>query len=255
MGFLSSFFKQKKTQEELLPLNISKFIKADMHSHILHGIDDGAKNIDQSIELIEGLQEIGFSHLLCTPHVMSDFYRNSTETIKEKLDVIRNEIDKRNIKITINASAEYYFDEELTKRLANNDILSFGKEKYLLFEFSYLNERQLIFESIADMIQAGYTPVLAHPERYPYYIMNPEKFDHLKSMGVKFQINLLSLIGNYGDTAVYGANYLIDKKFVDFVGTDIHKYEQLRGLKKVLKNEYLHKLFNSDTLLNHTLVQ
>ena len=255
MNFLSSLFKQKKTQEEFLPISISEHIKADMHSHILPGIDDGARNIDNSIELVESLQELGFSRLLCTPHVMSDFYRNSTEIIKEKLDLLRNEIDKRNIKITINASAEYYFDEELRKRLANNDILSFGKENYLLFEFSYLNEHQLIFDSITDMVQAGYTPVLAHPERYPYYVINPEKFDHLKSMGVKFQINLLSLTGNYGDTAVYGSNYLIDKKFVDFVGTDIHKYEQLEGLKKVLKNEHLHKLINSNTLLNHTLFE
>lgn len=255
MGFLSSLFKQQKTQEELIPINIPELIKADMHSHILPGIDDGAKNIDQSIELIEGLQELGFSHLLCTPHVMSDFYRNSTETIKEKLDVLRNEIDKRNIKISIDASAEYYFDEELRKRLANNDLLTFGKENYLLFEFSYFNEHQLIFENITSIIQAGYTPVLAHPERYPYYVMAPEKFDYLKSMGLKFQINLLSLVGNYGDTAVNGANYLIEKNFVDFIGTDIHKNEHLEGLKKVLKNEHLHKLVNSGTLLNHTLVK
>ena len=254
MGFLSSFFKQKKTQKELLPINISELIKSDMHSHILPGIDDGAKNIDQSLELIEGLQEIGFSHILCTPHVMSDFYRNSTEKIKEQLYIIRNEIDKRNIKINIDASAEYYFDEELRKRLLNNDILSFGKENYLLFEFSYFNEHQLVFENIKDIIQSGYTPVLAHPERYPYYVVNQEKFDHLKSLGVKFQINLLSLAGNYGRTAIYGANYLIDKKFVDFIGSDIHKTEQLVGLKKVLKHEHLHKLINSNTLLNDTLV-
>ena len=255
MGFLSSLFKQKKTKEELSPINLTKYVKSDIHSHILPGIDDGAKDIDQSIELIEGLQEIGFSKLLCTPHVMSDFYRNSTETINKKLDIVRNELDKRNIKINIDASAEYYFDEELIKRLRNKDILSFGKENYLLFEFSYFNEHQRVFESISDMIQGGYTPVLAHPERYPYYVMNLEKFDHLKSMGVKFQVNLLSLVGNYGNTAVYGANYLIDKNFIDFIGTDIHKNEHLEGLKKVLKNEHLHKLINSSTLLNNTLVQ
>ena len=120
MGFLSSLFKQKKTQEELLPINIPELIKADMHSHILPGIDDGAKNIDQSIELIEGLQEIGFSHVLCTPHVMSDFYRNSTETIKEKLDVLRNEIDKRNIKISSVCKFEFV-DTVKSKNIDQND--------------------------------------------------------------------------------------------------------------------------------------
>ena len=84
--------------------------------------------------------------------------------------------------------------------------------------------------------------------------MNLEKFDHLKSIGVKFQINLLSLNGNYGDSALQGANYLIEKKFVDFIGTDIHKNGHLDGLKKVLNNEHLHNLVNSNILLNHTLI-
>jgi len=253
MGVLSNLFKKKKTQKELLPVDISKDIFSDMHSHILPGIDDGAKNLDQSIELIEGLIELGFSQLLCTPHVMSDFYRNSSDIIKEHLDILRNELDKRNINIDIDASAEYYFDEELIKRLKNKDILSFGEENYLLFEFSYLNEHQRIFETITDMLEAGYTPVLAHPERYPYYVMDLEKFSKLKSMGIKFQINLLSLAGYYGESAIYGASHLIDHNFVDFVGSDIHKKEHLEGLKKVLKNEHLHKLINSNTLLNQSL--
>jgi len=255
MGLLSKFFKKKKHQEELLAIDLSKYVKADMHSHILPGIDDGAKDISQSIELIEGLIQLGFSQLLCTPHVMSDFYRNSTDTIKENLDVLRNELDKRNINININAAAEYYFDEELIKRLKNKDILSFGKKNYLLFEFSYLNEQQQIFEIISDMIEAGYTPILAHPERYPYYVMNLEKFDQIKSMGVKFQINLLSLLGNYGESAFHGAKHLIDNNYVDFIGTDIHKTEHLEGLKKVLKNEHLHTLINSNNLLNSSLLE
>ena len=127
MGVLSNLFKKKKPQKELLPVDISKDIFSDMHSHILPGIDDGAKNLDQSIELIEGLIELGFSQLLCTPHVMSDFYRNSSDIIKEHLDILRNELDKRNINIDIDASAEYYFDEELIKRLKNKDILSDSK--------------------------------------------------------------------------------------------------------------------------------
>jgi tyrosine-protein phosphatase YwqE len=255
MSFLSDLFKKKKYKEELSPINLSEYIKVDMHSHILPGIDDGAKNIDQSIELIEGLIGLGFSQLLCTPHVMTDFYRNSTDLIKIKLDQLRNELDRRNININIRASAEYYFDEELTKRLKRNDIISFGKERYLLFEFSYLNEQQQIFEIITDMINAGYTPVLAHPERYPYYVMNSEKFRQIKSMGVKFQINLLSLTGNYGISAVKGAKYLIDENLVDFIGTDIHKNTQLEGLEHVLKNEHLHSLIKSNNLLNSSLVE
>lgn len=254
MGFLSSLFKKKEPQQELPPIDISTLIKADMHSHILPGIDDGAKDIEESIQLIEGLSNLGFSQLLCTPHVMHDFYRNSTSTILSGLDNLRNELDKRNINISIDASAEYYFDEELVKRVSSKDIITFGKEKYILFEFSYFNEHQGIFEGITDMIQAGYTPILAHPERYPYYVMDLQQFNKLRDMGLKFQLNLLSFTGLYGENAVHGANYLIDQGLVDFIGTDIHKQAHLPGLQKALKAPKLHELVNSGKLLNRTLI-
>lgn len=255
MGILSSFFKKKKSQQELKPIDVSSLIQADMHSHILPGIDDGSKSIEESINIINGLIDLGYSQLLCTPHVMHDFYRNSTETIEYGLNNIKEELLKRSINIKIEASAEYYFDEELLKRVSERDIITFGKEKYILFEFSYFNEHQGIFEGVTDMIQAGYTPVLAHPERYPYYVMNLSKYDKLKGMGVKFQLNLLSFSGYYGDSAIHGVNYLIDKGYVDFIGTDIHRESQFENLNKALKSQRLHELVNSGALLNHKLAE
>jgi tyrosine-protein phosphatase YwqE len=184
---------------------------------------------------------------------MHDFYKNSTVIIQNKLNFIKKELIKRSIDIEIEASAEYYFDEELLKRIAERDIITFGAKKYLLFEFSYINEHQGIFELVTDIIQAGYTPVLAHPERYSYYVKDLKKYDILKGMGIKFQLNLLSFSGYYGDSAIYGAKYLIERSFVDFIGTDIHKESQFEGLKKALKSEQLHQLVNSGVLLNHTL--
>ena len=254
MGFLSSLFKKKEPKQELPTIDISALIKADMHSHILPGIDDGAQSIEDSIALIKGLKDLGYSQLLCTPHVMHDFYRNSTDTILSGLDTLKKELEKQSIDIEINASAEYYFDEELAQRVASRDIITFGEEKYILFEFSYFNEHQGIFEGVTDMIQAGYTPVLAHPERYPYYVMDLQQYDRLKDMGLKFQLNLLSFAGHYGESAVHGSHYLIDKGFVDFIGTDIHKEAHLPGLKEALKSEKLHELVNSGKLLNHKLI-
>lgn len=255
MGFLSSLFKKKEPQQELPLADISNFVKCDMHSHLLPGIDDGAESLQDSIKMIAGLKELGYSNLLCTPHVMHDFYRNSTDTILSGLNQLKEELNKNDIDININAAAEYYFDEELTKRVANKDILTFGQEQYLLFEFSYFNEHQGVFEGITDMIQSGYTPVLAHPERYPYFVMDLEKYDQLKAMGLKFQLNLLSLTGHYGESAIHGSNYLIDKGFVDFIGTDIHRESHLPKLEKALKTERLHQLIDSKILLNHQLAE
>lgn len=255
MGFLSNLFKKKEPQQELPPVDIANIIKADMHSHLLPGIDDGAQSLDDSLAMIKGLKEIGFSQLLCTPHVMHDFYKNSTETILKGLGQLREELIKKDINIAIEAAAEYYFDEELAKRIKSKDILTFGKENYLLFEFSYFNEHQGVFEGVTDMIQAGYSPVLAHPERYPYFVMDPEKYDKLRDLGLKFQVNLLSFTGHYGESALHGANYLIDNDFVDFIGTDIHREAHLLGLRKALKSPRLHELVNSKKLLNHTLIK
>jgi len=253
MGLFSKIFK--KTQEEALlePLDIGSLIKNDMHSHIIHGIDDGSDSLENSLEIIKGLQNFGYQKLLCTPHVMNDFYRNSSDTILSRLDEIRNALEKTNSPIELDASAEYYFDEELNLRLKKNDILSFGKEKYLLFEFSYFNEHHGVTEGITDMFMKGYTPVLAHPERYPYFVSDLEKYNKLKELGVKFQLNLLSFTGHYGESAIHGANYLIDNNFVDFIGTDIHRLSHLPIIAKALKNERLHKLVNTGNLLNSSL--
>ena len=251
--FLYRFLKKKEPKEQLPLIDVSNVIKSDMHSHLLPEVDDGPKTLDESIKMIEGLIALGYTNLICTPHVMHDFYRNSTNTILNSLEVLKKELIKRSININIQASAEYYFDEELKNRVASKDILTFGKEKYLLFELSYFNEHQGIFEGVSDIVQAGYTPVLAHPERYPYYVMNLKQFDQLKGMGLKFQINLLSLAGYYGDSAIHGANYLIDRGFVEFVGTDIHRKSHLPVLRKALRSEKLHQLVNSGNLLNNSL--
>lgn len=254
MGLFSNLFGKKKEEVVLPPIDMN-LIQADMHAHLLPAIDDGSTSIENSLELITGLQELGFTQLLATPHVMYDFYKNPTEKILSKLDEVRNALDKNNINIKIDASAEYYFDEELKDRLSKNDIISFGKENYLLFEFSYFNEHQGVFETLSEMFEKGYTPLLAHPERYPYFVEDLEKFDQLKEMGVKFQLNLLSLVGNYGDSAIHGANYLIDKGFIDFMGSDIHRTTHLPKLEKALTTERLHQLVNSGNLLNSSLIQ
>lgn len=253
MNTFWNFFKKKQIAQELPPVNLSDLIKVDMHGHLLPGIDDGAQTMEESIKLIKGLINLGYSKVLCTPHVMFDFYKNSTETILDSLKKLQEELQKRGIQIPIEVSAEYYLDEELFNRVKKNDILSFGPENYLLFEFSYFNEHQGIFDAVTDMIQAGYTPVLAHPERYPYYVAHPEKYDQLKNLGLKFQLNLLSLTGYYGESALYGSKYLIDKEYIDFIGSDIHKESQIIELEKSLKTNHLHQLIDSKKLLNYTL--
>lgn len=232
----------KKKSPELLPQLSCLELGTDMHAHWLPGIDDGAKDLEESLALIDFLIDLGFTRLIATPHVMSDFYINPTDKIRKKLDDVREMLHKNQRNIELSAAAEYYFDEELIKRLGNKDLLTLGNTNYVLFELSYINEPNNLKEVLGDLFQAGYTPLLAHPERYPFYAAEPEKYLELAAMGVQFQVNLMSLCGYYGAAAYAMSKYLIAQEQVSFIATDIHKIAHFEPINKALCTPEIHEL-------------
>jgi tyrosine-protein phosphatase YwqE len=175
MGFLSNLFgrKEKFEYEELHDFSD---IRNDMHSHFLFGIDDGAKSLDDSIEMIKVMKEMGYKKLITTPHVMADTYRNTPAIINEKLAIVREKLKEENVDIEIYAAAEYYCDHEFFHMISNEELLTISSEKHLLFEVSYLNAPE-IFDDVVFALQSnGYRPILAHPERYPFWFNNFDKF-------------------------------------------------------------------------------
>jgi tyrosine-protein phosphatase YwqE len=127
MGFLDIF---KKKTPQLPPFELSK-LKVDIHSHLIPAIDDGSQSLDQTIAMLQKFEELGYSKVITTPHIMSDTYPNSKETILPGLDLVRNEIAKLGLKIEIDAAAEYYFDETFMQKISNRDLLTFG-DNYVL---------------------------------------------------------------------------------------------------------------------------
>src|SRR5688572_30468129 len=197
-------------------------LKADMHSHLLPGLDDGAENLEQSLELVEKMVGFGYEKLIMTPHIMGDFYKNTPEGIHEKLGLLQKAVSEKGWNIQLACAAEYYLDEWFVERLKNNDkLLTFG-DNYLLFETSYINEPRVLSEAIFAMQSAGYKPVLAHPERYTYLYGKFDDLVKLKELGVLMQINLNSLSGYYSEGAKRVAEKLIDAKMVDMAGSDAH---------------------------------
>ena len=233
------FFKKSK------PLNL----KVDIHSHLLPGIDDGVKSLEESIELIKKFISLGYEKLIITPHVMEDTFNNSTSTILQKFQELKEATKELNIQLEV--SAEYYMDDELLRRLELNDILPI-KDKYLLFETSYY-EKPMNFEEVIFKIQAkGYIPVFAHPERYRY-IENMNFYHELKEKGVLFQCNINSFGKFYGKTALKKAQYLAKNKMIDFLGSDAHNMKYLDNLKKVMSDKRFLKLISSNDFLNNSL--
>jgi len=227
-------------------------VSVDLHSHLIPSIDDGAKDMERSIELILSLKEMGYKKLITTPHV-SDMFPNSTETILAGYNALKSALEDREIEIEIEVAAEYYADETFEALLKKKDILTFGQENYLLFELSYFTEPQDLETLIQEIKLAGYTPVLAHPERYVYFHDNFARYHHLKTRGVLFQINLNSLTGYYSDTIEKVVKKLIKEGLVDFIGSDTHHKRHTKFLKTCLSSPAYKKIFKNNTILNDSL--
>ncbi|NHA06582.1 capsular biosynthesis protein [Mucilaginibacter sp. HC2] len=226
-------------------------IMVDMHSHVLPGIDDGAKTPEDSIILIRKMMELGIKKIIATPHIMVDFYRNTPETINNALNILKAELVKENIDIPVEAAAEHYFDETFEARVEERRLLTMG-DNYALFEFSFINKPPNAIPVIQKMNDMGYKPILAHPERYPY--MDLEQFKNLHSWGCNFQLNTISLTGYYGRESKKMAESLIDNELIDFISSDMHHPKHAAALKEALRTTYVEKLLFDYPLKNTLLL-
>lgn len=232
------FFKKKEIP--LTDFFTNNFV--DIHSHLLPGIDDGAKNIDNSVELILKMYSYGIKNFITTPHVLGDVYRNSSETIKSKLEEVRIALNNKGYSdIKINAAAEYMMDEQFIDRLKANDILTL-KGNYILVEMSYFNAPMNLYDVLFDIQLKGYKPVLAHPERYNFFHNDLQNYHKLKKAGCLFQLNLLSLTEQYGKNVQKISNELLKQNLYDFVGSDTHHKNHLQLLKKIGTQKNLKKI-------------
>ncbi|RYU78779.1 tyrosine-protein phosphatase [Hymenobacter persicinus] len=229
---------------------------ADMHSHLLPGLDDGAETVEQSVELLLALQGLGYRKLIMTPHIMGDFYKNTPAGIRAALARLQEAATAAGVTdMTLECAAEYYLDEWFQQKLDSGEpLLSFGGDKkYLLFETSYINEPFNFRETVFNLKSAGYQPVLAHPERYTYFYGRFEDIEKVRAEGVLLQLNLNSLCGYYSAGARKIAERLVDAGLVDMVGTDTHNLKHTETLRhKVLPTEYLRKVL-ALPLLNNSL--
>lgn len=211
----------------------------DWHSHVLPGVDDGIQNMDDSIEVLRHLDSLGIETLWLTPHIMED-YPNTTEKLRIKFEELKKAWNG-NVKLRL--ASENMLDTLFEERLSARDLLPIGKNAdHLLVETSYFSA-PMGFEKILDSIMsAGYFPLLAHPERYTY--MNEKDYIRLREKGVKMQLNYVSLVGGYGETAKKKSIWLLQNGCIDLIGSDVHRLESNKTLieKSPDKKEHLELL-------------
>ena len=233
------------------------FIGVDMHSHLLPGLDDGLKEVETSVEFIKELQTLGYKKLICTPHILSDLYPNSRDTIMPKVDLLRKALAKAGVKMKIDAAAEYMIDHDFLQVIGSSkkaDLLTLDGT-YILVEMSYLAPSPVFEQTIFDLRMLGLTPILAHPERYSYYHPVFAQYERFKELGCKLQVNLLSLSGGYGQQVRKTAEKLFKSKMVDFLGTDLHHERHLHNLKELATQREFYDLIKDAELLNIDLLK
>lgn len=239
---LSIFRKKTRGTTDLSAL------RTDMHSHLLPGIDDGSPDAETSLRLMSGLQGLGYSRLITTPHIMWDMYRNDADTIGNAKSQLAS------TPVPIHAAAEYFLDDHFDQLLESDTPLLTIKDNWVLVEFSFVTPPMNYKEKIFNLQIKGYRPILAHPERYSYFLNSKKVFDELHTAGCMFQLNLLSLTGYYGKLALELSRHLIKNKLVSLLGTDLHHDRHLNTLRQSPSlNDTIKSLLDSGTLLNPTL--
>lgn len=236
------FYKKKKVLKDIIP---NDFV--DIHSHLLYGLDDGAKSIEDTKFLIHELQNIGFTQFITTPHTTPLVWENTKEGILNQYEKVLGELSLKSSNLRV--ASEYLMDDSFLKRLETEKLLTL-KDNYVLVEMSYINPPIQLYEIILELNSQGYQPMLAHPERYNFYKNDYASFKKLKQAGCLFQMNLLSATGYYGSGITDVADYLLKENMYDFVGSDVHHKKHLEAFssKIRLKNvDVLEKLVHKNT--------
>ena len=213
----------------------------DWHCHVLPGVDDGIKTLEDSLEVLRHFESKGMSTLWLTPHIMEE-YPNTTAQRKSRFEELRNAWTGN---LQLRLASENMLDSLFAERLAARDLLPIGEGgDHLLVETSYFSAPMDFEKTLESIMAAGYFPVLAHPERYRY--MDEKDYVKLRDMGVRMQLNYVSLVGGYGETARKKSIWLLEKGYIDLVGSDVHRLQSNQSLiaERPSKKDHLDMLLS-----------
>ncbi len=214
-------------------------VAVDMHSHLIPGIDDGVKTVEEAVNMVRKMQSLGFRRLITTPHIMWDMYKNTPDIILSGLETVKEACKKEGLSIQVDAAAEYFIDEHFVKLLQDGERMLTLPGNRLLVELPYSTPLLNTSETLFSIIGYGYTPVLAHPERYSYFHSDPAVYRKLRDQGCELQMNILSVTGNYGPGVQKTALWLLQEKLISLLGTDAHRMQHLEKIDQALSSKWL----------------
>lgn len=253
MGLLSRI--QNALSRDNAPGKAASALEVDIHSHLLPGIDDGSRSLEDSLDMIERKCRFGMRKIITTPHIMHEFYRNTPEIIHQKLEFVREALKERGMTVQLEAAAEYYIDDAFIALVKNKEpLLTFGN-KHILIETNYIQSHPQLLHVIFDLKIQGFNPVFAHPERYAYLTRPREKdtlagYQRIFDSGALFQLNLLSFAGYYGPQIKQTAELLLKEGMIHMVGSDAHKVEHVRIINAMKQTRLFERIMAADLMNN-----
>jgi protein-tyrosine phosphatase len=199
---------------------------------LLPGIDDGSKDLETSAKMLHAFEGLGFTSTIPTPHIYKELYPNTPETIKNAYDLLKQQKEVESSVRVNSYAAEYMVDEVFMKNLEQSSPLLLLNDTYILLEINFFGKTTMLKSACFSLCQKNITPILAHPERY-HLIKDISEYQNLKNQGFYFQLNALSLLGQYGPEVKQKAEKLLKAGLYDFVATDAHSVNDLKKLKNL----------------------
>lgn len=248
-NFFGLFAKKPTFLKEAIDLSI---LSTDLHSHLIPGIDDGAKTMDDALFLVKHMIDLGYKKLITTPHIQYDYYKNTPENINAGFEMLKKALVDNNLTIEIEVAAEYLVDDGFIEKVEKDQILTFNN-KYILIELPYTYEPPNLNNALFELQTRGYRVVLAHPERYGYWHQDLSKYEELHQRGILLQMNINSLTGWYSKESKKIAEHLIEKKIISFLGSDMHNENYMEQLKNSRFEISLKKAIETNPIKNSIL--
>ena len=208
----------------------------DLHCHILPGIDDGSKNLAESLKILRHAAEAGVTTAILTPHYVRDSKYNCNNARKNQLlEILKIAVQDAEIPIDLHLGNEVYLDQNLLDLLSSGEIATLANSRYLLIELPVLTEDQTARDTLFKLITSGFTPIIAHPERYAYVQKDPHYLDAFIELGCLFQGDYQSLLGKYGRAAKKSLAQLIKAGTITFLASDTHHSSDDYNLRKAIR--------------------
>lgn len=194
----------------------------DIHSHIIPGIDDGAKYMEMTLEMLRNAEKNGTKEIVATPHYLLEYGEARIEDVKEYVANINALLEKENVDVKVYSGQEVYFTERIVEDFMEQNIGTINDSKYMLIEFDMHKFEENIFDILYELQVRDIVPIIAHPERYKYFREKPVLINEFISQGYLFQLNAGSIEGKFGETVKKTATTFLDKKIYNFIGSDAH---------------------------------